>query len=65
MGSNPIQQIIIHFDKIVTIHHIDENKNNNDFKNLIPLCPNHHQMVHSKWKSEIQPLIDKWIRGIS
>ena len=32
------------FDKIVAIHHIDENKKNNDPKNLIPLCPNHHDV---------------------
>ena len=56
------------FDKIVAIHHIDENHNNNDPKNLIPLCPNHHEMVHSKWKDEVVPLIgplveSKW--GIS
>ena len=46
------------FDKIVAVHHIDENHNNNDPTNLIPLCPNHHEMLHSKWASEIQPLIE-------
>ena len=49
------------FDWIVAIHHIDENKNNNDPKNLIPLCPNHHEMVHSKHRDLIQPIIDDWI----
>ncbi len=49
------------FDKIVAIHHIDENKQNNDPNNLIPLCPNHHEMVHSKWRCEIQPIIDQKI----
>ena len=48
------------FDKIVAVHHIDENKKNNSQENLIPLCPNHHEMVHSKWRSEVQPFIDKW-----
>ena len=53
------------FDKIVAIHHIDEDHFNNNPKNLIPLCPNHHEMVHSKWSKEIVPLIeeavkDKW-----
>lgn len=52
------------FDKIVAIHHIDENKQNNNPTNLIPLCPNHHEMVHSKWRNEVQPFIDKWQRGI-
>ena len=57
------------FDKIVSVHHLDENHNNNDIKNLIPLCPNHHHMVHSKeysddTKREIETIVNKkW--GIS
>ena len=53
--------VICGFDKIVAIHHIDENHSNNDPKNLIPLCPNHHEMVHSKYKNEVIPLIEKEI----
>ena len=46
------------FDKIVAIHHIDENRKNNNPSNLIPLCPNHHEMYHSKkWKHEVEPHI--------
>lgn len=52
--------VVCGFDKVVAIHHIDENRQNNDPGNLIPLCPNHHEMVHSKWKNEVQPFIDKW-----
>ena len=48
------------FDKVVAVHHIDENKKNNSLNNLIPLCPNHHEMVHSKWYSEVEPFIKKW-----
>lgn len=29
------------------IHHIDENRNNNVFENLILLCDKHHKMAHS------------------
>ena len=50
------------FNKIVAIHHIDENHSNNDPINLIPLCPNHHEMVHSKWSIEVKPTIDKLVR---
>jgi len=50
------------FDKVVAIHHIDENKQNNDPHNLIPLCPNHHEMVHSKWRFEVAPLIEKLVK---
>ena len=34
------------FEKIVDLHHLDENKNNNSEGNLIGLCPNHHKMLH-------------------
>jgi len=60
--------VVCGFDKIVTVHHIDENKKNNKPENLIPLCPNHHEMIHcSKWKNEVKPIIDNWqkeFRGI-
>lgn len=52
--------VICGFDKIVAIHHIDENKKNNHPHNLIPLCPNHHEMVHSRYRNEVQPHIDEW-----
>lgn len=31
-----------------TIHHIDGNPDNNKESNLVPLCPNHHDEVHTK-----------------
>lgn len=48
--------IICGENKIVTVHHFDENHKNNDPENLIPLCPTHHQYVHSRYKNEV---IDK------
>lgn len=39
--------VICGFDKIVDLHHIDMNKENNSPKNLIGLCPNHHRMIHN------------------
>jgi hypothetical protein len=45
--------------KIVAVHHFDENKNNNNIDNLIPLCPTHHVYWHSGYKNEIeQKVID-------
>ena len=62
------QCAICGFNKVVAIHHIDNNRHNNSPENLIPLCPNHHEMLHSKWSNEVVPLIEnivnfKW--GIS
>lgn len=45
-------------NKIVAVHHYDENHNNNSIENLIPLCPTHHQYVHSRYKNEVINKID-------
>lgn len=37
-------------EKIVSVHHLDENHSNNDPNNLVPLCPTHHQYLHSRYK---------------
>jgi predicted restriction endonuclease len=43
------------FDKVVEVHHRDRNRENNEVENLIPLCPNHHAMVHrSAYREEIE-----------
>lgn len=43
------------FDRVVEVHHFDENHRNNDPRNLVPLCPNHHQMGHmNRWKDHIR-----------
>lgn len=48
-------------NKIVAVHHYDENHDNNDPKNLVPLCPTHHQYMHSRYKIEIQDKVQKYI----
>ena len=48
-------------DKIVTVHHYDHNHDNNAPPNLIPLCPTHHQYVHSRYRYIVQPIIDEYI----
>lgn len=52
--------IICGEDKIVSVHHYDEDNTNNAIENLIPLCPTHHQYVHSRYKELVQPAIDEW-----
>lgn len=48
-------------DNIVEVHHFDEDKNNNTPKNLIPLCPTHHQYVHSRHKEKVIGIITAYI----
>ena len=53
--------VICGFDKIVTVHHIDENHSNNKPENLVVLCPNHHEMIHSKeHRDEVVGELVKW-----
>ena len=47
-------------NKIVAVHHYDENHYNNDPKNLIPICPTHHQYVHSAYKNEVMDKINEY-----
>lgn len=47
-------------DKVVAVHHYDEDHNNNEPSNLIPLCPTHHHYVHSKWKEEVIEKINEY-----
>ena len=50
--------LICGFNKYVVLHHLDENHSNSDDKNLIGLCPNHHQMIHTlQYKEEVLSLI--------
>lgn len=46
---------------IVAIHHLDCNHENNDPKNLIPLCPTHHQYYHSKYKDQVEEKINEYL----
>lgn len=52
--------IICGEDKIVAVHHFDENHTNNDPSNLIPLCPTHHQYFHSKYRYLVESQINNY-----
>ena len=47
--------------KIVSVHHHDENHQNNDPSNLVPLCPTHHQYIHSRYKNEIIDIVNEYV----
>lgn len=48
------------FIDYVEVHHIDGNRNNDNSENLIPLCANHHTMIHTKKHNEnLQSQVDK------
>lgn len=57
--------VVCGFDKIVDVHHLDHNRDNNTKENLIPLCPNHHLMIHrSKFATEVLDAIKNYINGL-
>ena len=46
------------FDKIVDLHHLDQNRNNRAESNLVGLCPNHHKMLHDyRYREEMFNLL--------
>lgn len=47
-------------EKIIAVHHYDNNHNNNEISNLIPLCPTHHCYIHSKYKDEIIDKVEEY-----
>lgn len=49
-------------DKIVAVHHYNENHNDNEPKNLIPLCPTHHHYMHSQHKGIIIKIVEDYIK---
>lgn len=55
---HPHKCVICNEDKILDVHHFDENKFNNEIDNLIPICATHHNYLHSEYRCEI---IDKVI----
>lgn len=53
------------FDKVVVVHHMDYNSKNNHKDNLVPLCPNHHETLHTKeWNKVIVDEIHEKLRGV-
>lgn len=57
------QCVVCGESRIVAVHHYDENHNNNDPKNLIPLCPTCHSCYHSKqFIDTVKPKIDSYVK---
>ena len=48
-------------DLIVTVHHFDENHENNNPENLVPLCPTHHQYVHSRYRDMVIDKVNEYV----
>ena len=56
--------IICGEDKVITVHHYDEDHYNNSPENLVPMCPTHHQYMHSRHKHLISDQVDEYIKNL-
>lgn len=54
--------VICEESRIVTVHHLDENHENNNPANLISLCPTHHQYWHSRYRYLIEEAVFRYIK---
>lgn len=50
-------------NKIVAVHHYNEDHNDNRPENLVPLCPTHHHYIHSRYKHEIIDIVDRYVEN--
>lgn len=48
-------------EKIVAVHHYNEDHNDDRPENLVPLCPTHHQYVHSRYRDDVIDIVDKYV----
>lgn len=48
-------------DKIVAVHHLNENHDDDRPENLVPMCPTHHQYMHSQYRNEMMPYVEKFL----
>jgi hypothetical protein len=57
--------VVCNFNKVIEVHHLDHNRSNNSKENLVPLCPNHHMMIHrSNYAEEVLAEIRGYINGL-
>ena len=62
----PKKCVLCGYDKIVSVHHIDENHSNNHIDNLVPLCMNcHGEIHHSQYGTETSERLHKVLRGVA
>ena len=49
--------------RIVAVHHYNGDHKDNSPQNLVPMCPTHHQYMHSSYKDEFRPLVEEYIKN--
>lgn len=62
---HPKKCVVCNEDKIVAVHHYNENHHDNRPENLVPLCPTHHQYMHSRYKEEILDIVNDYVNNFT
>lgn len=60
--SHKKECIICGENKIVAVHHMNEDHTDNRAENLVPLCPTHHTYMHSQYRTEILHKIEEYVK---
>lgn len=55
--------VVCNEEKIVEVHHYNHNHSDNRPENLVPLCPTHHQYLHSRYADEIKNIVDSYVKN--
>lgn len=50
-------------DKIVAVHHLNDDSSDHRPENLIPLCPTHHEYWHSQYRHIVEDAVNEYIRA--
>jgi hypothetical protein len=50
-------------NKIVAVHHYNEDHFDDRPENLVPMCPTHHQYMHSRYKEEISKIVEDYVNN--
>jgi hypothetical protein len=50
-------------ENVVAVHHLNEIHADNRPENLVPLCPTHHQYMHSRHKTLIEQKVNEYVKS--
>ena len=62
---HPKECVVCDEQNIVAVHHYNENHDDNRPENLVPLCPTHHNYMHSRYKYLIENQVSKYVNNFT
>lgn len=49
----------------VDVHHVNENHDDNRIENMVPLCANHHRVIHmNEYKEKYQEQVQDYLKSV-